>query len=147
MHAMLVDSHPRRLERLQIAFLEAGIHVTGSGSLAVADCCLRRAKVDVLLIEERAGGLRLAELVGLAQRRNPRVTTVLLTDDVAYAEAQLAPRFQSMACILADDSDPRQVTEHLQAALSNRSRGAAALPAPAVPAPVFQSSRRPQAAV
>ncbi len=159
MHAMLIDSQPRRLERMQIAFLEAGIHVTGSGSLAVAECCLRRAVVDILLIEEPAGGHRLAEIIGLAQSRNPRLITILLTSDVLRSSSRLAARFESLHRVLEDDSDPRLVARQVleAAGAPDNIRARRPEPAKAVFAtetalsttppmpdglPVFQSSRR-----
>ena len=100
MHAMILDNRTERLDRLQIAFLEAGIHVTGSGSLAVAECCLRRAMVDVLVVDETSAGQALIEVVAKAERRNPRVVTLMLSDRAAVATEVWSNRLASLQGVL-----------------------------------------------
>lgn len=120
MHAMIVDSRPARLDLTQIAFLEAGIHVTGSGSLAVADCCLRRAVVDLLVLDSDVAGRRAGEIIALAERRNPRLVTLVLTQNVAGVTDTYTEVFQSVHCVLEADVPPAMVARMAQASLAGR---------------------------
>jgi DNA-binding NtrC family response regulator len=120
MHAMIVDHDAERLDHSQIAFLEAGIHVTGSGSLAVAETCLRRAVVDVLVLDAECGPSRIASLTALAQRRNPRLVTLILTDDVAATTDLYSDAVTSLHCVLDGDVSPRMVARMAQASLAGR---------------------------
>lgn len=120
MHAMIVDSRPTRLDLTQIAFLEAGIHVTGSGSLAVADCCLRRAVVDLLVLDAEVAGRRTGEIIALAERRNPRLVTLVLTRNVASVTDTYTEVFQSVHCVLEADVPPAMVARMAQASLAGR---------------------------
>lgn len=161
MHAMILDTHSDRLDQTQIAFLETGIHVTGSGSLAVTETCLRRAVVDLLVIELEGAGQRTGELIWLAERRNPRLVTLMLTRDVAGATDAYTDALPSLHCVLEADVAPGMVARMAQASLAGRAlcrvtapkpapdRSAAdpaAAPEPADTAqdrPVFSSRRRP----
>lgn len=120
MHAMIVDSRPSRLDLTQIAFLEAGIHVTGSGSLAVADCCLRRAVVDLLVLDADVAGRRTGEIIALAERRNPKLVTLVLTQNVAGVTDTYTEVFQSVHCVLEADVPPAMVARMAQASLAGR---------------------------
>ncbi|MEN9062234.1 hypothetical protein [Ponticoccus litoralis] len=120
MHAMIVDSRPTRLDLTQIAFLEAGIHVTGSGSPAVADCCLRRAVVDLLVLDAEVAGRRTGEIIALAERRNPRLVTLVLTRNVASVTDTYTEVFQSVHCVLEADVPPAMVARMAQASLAGR---------------------------
>ncbi|EBA09939.1 hypothetical protein [Sagittula stellata] len=122
MHAMLLDSDIPRLDRLQIAFLEAGIHVTGSGSLSVAECCLRRAVADVLLVDLDTAGAYLPEIVTLAERRNPRLVTLFLSDAVSAATDRWSDRFASLHCVLEGVSEAGLVARMARASLAGRAR-------------------------
>lgn len=150
MHAMIVDLDAGRLERSQIAFLESGIHVTGSGSLAVAETCLRRAVVDVLVLDADCGPQRIAALTALAERRNPRLVTLMLASDVTFTTDLYADAIRSLHCVLEGQVAPRMVARMAQASLAGRAacrmtpvRAAAEEPAPR---PVFSTTRRKPAA-
>lgn len=125
MHALLLDSRHDRLDRLQIAFLEAGIHVTGSSSLAVAECCLRRAMVDLVLIDEGAAGAYAGDLVAMAERRNGRVVTLVMAAQPDETADAWSPRMASLHGVLDHDADPAQVARMARAALSSRGEAAA----------------------
>ncbi|MEQ5868408.1 hypothetical protein J4E08_00695 [Sagittula sp. NFXS13] len=129
MHALLLDSRPDRLDRLQIAFLEAGIHVTGSGNLAVAECCLRRAMVDVLLMDETAAGGYAGDIAAMAERRNLKVVTLMLAGDPDAMADACADRIKSLHGVMEHDSDPGKVARMARAALGGRGGAKAAGPA------------------
>lgn len=150
MHAMIVDLDAGRLERSQIAFLETGIHVTGSGSLAVAETCLRRAVVDVLVLDADCGAQRIGELTALAERRNPRLVTLILARDVAAATDFYSDAIGSLHCVLDGQVAPRMVARMAQASLAGRAAcrmtPVRADPETQAPRPVFQTTRRKPAA-
>jgi DNA-binding NtrC family response regulator len=145
MHAMIVDLDASRLEHSQIAFLETGIHVTGSGSFAVAETCLRRAVVDVLVLDSECGAKRIAALTTLAQRRNPRLVTLMLTPDVAGTTDLYSDAVSSLHCVLDGDVAPRMVARMAQASLAGRA-ACRLTPAQAERAPQtpVQDPQRPQ---
>ncbi|SMX49550.1 hypothetical protein [Maliponia aquimaris] len=150
MHAMIVDLDAGRLERSQIAFLETGIHVTGSGSLAVAETCLRRAVVDVLVLDADCGAQHIAELTALAERRNPRLVTLMLARDVGAATDFYSDAIGSLHCVLDGLVAPRMVARMAQASLAGRAAckmtPVRADQEPLAPRPVFQTTRRKPAA-
>lgn len=146
MHAMMVDLDAGRLERSQIAFLEAGIHVTGSGSLAVAETCLRRAVVDLLVLDADCGPERIAALCALAERRNPRLVTLMLARDVGATTDLYSDAIDSLHCVLDGLMTPRMVARMAQASLAGRA-ACRLTPVRAVqeepaPRPVFHTTRR-----
>lgn len=153
MHAMIVDLDPTRLERSQIAFLESGIHVTGSGSFAVAETCLRRAVIDVLVIDADSGAERIVALTALAERRNPRLVTLLLARDVSETTDLYSDAVTSLHCVMDGRVSPRVVARMAQASLAGRAAckltpahadSPPQTPAhePPVPNPVFSTTRR-----
>lgn len=148
MHAMILDTLSDRLDLTQIAFLEAGIHVTGSGSLAVAETCLRRAVVDLLVIEHEGAGQRAGDIIAQAERRNPRLVTLMLTQDVAGASDAFTGTFASLHCVLDADVAPEMVTRMAQASLAGRAlcRASACKPAPARPVPDRAAAPEPDLA-
>lgn len=120
MHAMIVDLDAGRLERIQIAFLESGIHVTGSGSMAVAETCLKRAVVDLLVLDAACGPDRIAQLTALAERRNPRLVTLILAQDLEATTDLYSDAVTSLHCVLGDRVSPRVVARMAQASLAGR---------------------------
>jgi hypothetical protein len=107
MQALILDCSPRRLELGQIAFIEAGITVTGSGSLAVAETCLKLGAVDVLVIDRRSAGTRFAEIVRLAELRNPALITITLTPEVEGDTDRLISAFPSVHAVLGAEVAPQ----------------------------------------
>ncbi|MGP6085854.1 hypothetical protein [Antarctobacter jejuensis] len=151
MHAMIVDLDAGRLERIQIAFLEAGIHVTGSGSMAVAETCLKRAVVDLLVLDAECGPEQIVHLTALAERRNPRLVTLMMARDLDVTTDLYCDAVTSLHCVLGDCVSPRIVARMAQASLAGRAAcrltpvtadHAAKPKEPRLPLPVFTSTRR-----
>ncbi|MFW2587671.1 hypothetical protein [Sagittula sp. SSi028] len=120
MHALFLDSRPDRLDLLQIAFLEAGIHVTGSGSLGVVECCLRRAMVDVLVLDEVRAGRHASDIAAMAMRRNPKVVTLMLADQPDAVADQWSDRISSLCGVMEHDCAPAQIARMAKAALAGQ---------------------------
>lgn len=138
MHALFLDSRPDRLDLLQIAFLEAGIHVTGSGSLGVVECCLRRAMVDVLVLDEARAGRHASDIAAMAMRRNPKVVTLMLADQPDAVADQWSDRISSLCGVMEHDCAPAQIARMAKAALAGQ--GAKPQPAPQ-PAPAAKPTQ------
>lgn len=117
MHVLIVDNSPKRLELGQLAFIEAGLDVTGSGSLAVAYACLGRAPMDILVIDRRSAGQHFAQLVRKAEERNPHLVTITLTPDVAGDTDRLVQAFPSVHAVLGDEIAPAMAAKIAMASI------------------------------
>lgn len=106
MYALILDNNPRRLEQGQLAFLEEGVQITGTGAVPVALTCIDRFGVDILVIDRRSVGKRFAEVVRMAERRNPNLVTIALTPDVSGDTDRMVQAFPSMSCVLGADLAP-----------------------------------------
>lgn len=109
MQVMVLDKSTHRVDRCLVGFLEAGLRVMGSGSVAVADTCIKRASVDLLIITAEAAGAGTRTLIHAAETRNPNVATILLAADVARASEIAAKSLPSVHCVLSADCAPEQV--------------------------------------
>lgn len=118
MQVLLLDKMTHRLDRCLVSFIEAGIGVVGSGSVAVADVCLRRHFVDLLVITAEAAGKGTRTLINTAEQRNPNVATILLAADVERASAIAAQSLPSVHCTLSADSTPDQIMRFAMASLN-----------------------------
>ncbi|CUH76483.1 hypothetical protein [Tropicibacter naphthalenivorans] len=118
MHALVLDNNTKRLEQGQIAFLQEGLQVTGSGSIAVAEIALDRFDVDILVIDRRTAGKRFAEIVRTAERRNPKLVSIALTPDVSGDTDRMVQAFPSMHCVLGDDLSPSVAAKLAMASVS-----------------------------
>ena len=120
MQALLIDMNARRLERTMIAWMNAGLQVTGSASIEVAETCLLRMPVDVLLVEKDSLGDSLGDTIGMAEELNPNVVTVLLTDFVDTDLAELPQHFPSIHAVMGTDIVPDMLARLGQSWLSQR---------------------------
>lgn len=120
MQALLIDTNSIRLERTMIAWMNAGLHVTGSASIAVAETCLLRMPVDVLLIEKDSVGDALGDTIGMAEELNPNVITVLLSDDVDTDLSELSEHFDSLHAVMGPDIVPDMLARLGQSWLTQR---------------------------
>jgi hypothetical protein len=109
MQVLLLDRNGDRLDRGMIGFMEAGVLTTGTGSVPVAEACLRRTCVDLLIITADSAGAQTRALINLAEQRNPDVATILMAADVARATDIAAQSLPSVHCILSADSSAQQV--------------------------------------
>lgn len=103
MQALIIDREASRLDHCQIALMNAGVQVTGTGSLTVAETCIARLGVDLLVIEKTTLGDALGDTLGMAEDRNPHLVTILRTPDVAEDQDALAPYFGSLHAVLGHD--------------------------------------------
>ena len=100
MQALVLDKDTQRLDQSLIALMKAGIHVTGTSSIRVAETCITRMCVDLLVFEKSTVGDALGDTLGMAEDRNPHLVSILRTLDVEGDQDDLTPYFPSLHCIL-----------------------------------------------
>ncbi|MEX0367923.1 MAG: hypothetical protein AB3N22_17790 [Ruegeria sp.] len=103
MQALIIDREAARLDHCQIALMNAGVQVTGTGSLLVAETCIARLGVDLLVIEKSTIGDALGDTLGMAEDRNPHLVSILRTADVAEDQDALSPHFASLHAVVGQD--------------------------------------------
>lgn len=127
MQALVIDRHSTRLDRSLIALIEAGFQATGTASLEVAEICLARLPVDVLIIDKSTVGDALGDTLGFAEEQNIRLTSVLRTPDVAQDMEELPQFFPSLHSVLGDDVTPDLALKMAMASLAQGIAPVAAL--------------------
>lgn len=103
MQALIVDTMTSRRDHSLIKLMEAGVHVTGTGSVAVAETCILRLGVDLLVVDKATVGDALGDILGMAEERNPFVVSILRTPDVTVDQDELSPHFPSLHCVVGTD--------------------------------------------
>ena len=109
MQVLLIDRNSERLDHAMIGFMDAGMAATGTNGVPVAEACLRRSSVDVLVITADAAGGQTRALIHQAERRNRDVATILIAADVARASEIAAQSLPSVHCILSADAPAEQI--------------------------------------
>lgn len=147
MHCLIVDTQADRLDDSMIAFLNAGVQVTGTSSLPVAKACLRRNEIDVLLIDHCLRNPKHLELVRMAEQRNPDLVTLLVSSNVMRDFETQTLAFSSIQSVLGEDVDPCLMVKMALGSAARHhiapARRMTPTPAPVaqMSAPVFQSAR------
>lgn len=100
MQALIIDREAARLDHCQIALMNAGVQVTGTASVLVAETCISRLGVDLLVIEKSSIADSLGDILGMAEERNPHLVSILRTADVAGDQDELSPYFPSLHCVV-----------------------------------------------
>lgn len=103
MQALIIDREAARLDHCQIELMNAGVQVTGTGSLLVAETCIKRMTVDLLVIERTTICDALGDTLGMAEDRNPHLVTILRTPDVGSDQDNLSPCFPSLHCVVGQE--------------------------------------------
>lgn len=111
MQCLIVDNQMRRLENSQIAFIEAGMQVTGSGSGRVTEACLRRSIVDVLVVDHDTVGARVTDVIRMAESRNPSLVTIVLTSKVEDDLAAFEEEFSSLHAVMGSEVAPGMLSK------------------------------------
>lgn len=118
MNVLIVDDNLDRQADLTMAFMKSGFQTTPTGSQKVAETCIRRGVVDLLIIAERVEGKLTHSLALLAEHRNSMVETILLTARTDEDVDELYLLLPSMHCIVAPDTDSVLVTKLAIASLA-----------------------------
>ncbi len=111
MQVLIVDDDITRQTDLSLAFMEAGLHTSGTGSHAVAERCIRKGWIDLVVMAERVSGRLTHPLALLAEWRNPLVATILLTPRHGQDMEELFLLLPSLHCLLAPETEPELVTK------------------------------------
>ena len=143
MQALIIDAANERLDRHMIAYMEAGLQVTGTSNIEVAETCLSQMPVDLLMVHGDSVGDALGDLIGMAEDGNPRLVSLLLSSVVRADTDDLPDHFPSLHCVLGE-SVPSALAARLGLASLMRRPLRFATFAPdtprSAPAPMFRSS-------
>jgi len=150
MHALIVNDDIDRQAELTMELMRTGFQATTTGCLNVAETCIRRSMIDLLVLCERTNGRLTHSLALLAEYRNPLVATMLLTPRTDADVDELYLLLPSLHCLVAPDSPARLIAKLAVAAVSGAVRvdGPIILPpsmrveTPGI-APIFASARAP----
>ena len=123
MQVLIVDDDIDRQSDLTIAFMQAGFQAMATHSLRVAETCIRRNVVDLLVMTERVQGRLTHALALLGEYRNPMLATILLTDRTDSDVDELFLLLPSLHGLLSPDSDPAVVTKLLLGSLTSSADG------------------------
>lgn len=148
MQVLIVDNEIDRQAEITIALMRSGFQATSTGCLNVAETCIRRGIVDLLVMTERVNRRLTHSLALLAEYRNPMVATMLLTPRTDDDVDELFLLLPSLHCLIAPDSPARLIAKLAVAAVSGavRAEGPIILPpsmrveTPGI-APIFASAR------
>lgn len=149
MQVLIVDDDITRQTDLSLAFMEAGLHPSGTACHGIAERCIRKGWIDLVVMAERVSGRLTHHLALLAEWRNPLAATILLTTRHDQDTDELFKLLPSLHCLLAPDADPELVTKlSLASVISTARRAPPMLLTPGQmieeapdAAPVFASSR------
>lgn len=103
MQALIIDKEAARLDHSLMTLMKAGIQVTGTGSLPVAETCISCLGADLLVMERETVGDALGDILGMAEDRNPYLVSILRTPDVGKDQDELSPHFASLHCVVGQD--------------------------------------------
>jgi len=102
---------------LEIAFSKAGFEILSTGHQAIAESCIRRGVVDLLIMSERVGKRLTHSLSLLAECRNPMVETILMTPRTDPDIDELFLLLPSLHCIVDPDVAPEVIIKLAMAAI------------------------------
>lgn len=111
MQALIVDDDIVRQTDLWLAFMEAGLHTNGTARHDVAESCIRRSWIDLVVMAETVAGRLTHHLALLAEWRNPLAATILPTPRQDEDVEELYQLLPSLHCLLAPDTDPALITK------------------------------------
>lgn len=122
MHILIVDDDATRQTELTYAFMVLGFQTTATASHAVAESCIRRDWVDLLLMPERVSQRLTHSLALLAEWRNPMVATMLLSPRSGEDSEELFDLIPSLYCLLAPETATNRVTAFALASITGGTR-------------------------
>ena len=122
MQVLILDDDIGRQNDLCLAFMDVGFQPSGTASLSVAERCIRKGWVDLLVMSERVEGRLTHSHALLAEWRNPMVATILLTPRHDQDSDELFQLLPSLHCLLAPDSDAKLVTKLSMASVAGAAR-------------------------
>ena len=103
MQALVIDADGPRMDGTLLALIEAGFVATGTTNLQVAETCLCRQSVDVLIIDRETAGDAFGDTLGFAEDCNAQLVSVLRTANVLPDFDTLPEHFPSLHYILDRD--------------------------------------------
>lgn len=127
MQVMILEEDPTLRTRIAGALAPEGVDVLSFGRLAPAKEAARRAKVDILLLGDRVEGRLAGDVALLAEWRNPRLASLLLSDRSPEEAEDLFDLIPSLQAVLARGTGPRSLAR-LAVAVARAQQGLALFP-------------------
>ena len=130
MQVLIVDDNIHRQADLTMAFMRSGFLATPTGSQKVAESCIRRGMIDLIVMSDRVGGRLTHGLALLAELKNEMVATILMTERTDDDVDELFLLLPSLHCLAAPDTAPELMARLAVASVSGavRSDGPIILP-------------------
>jgi hypothetical protein len=107
MQVMIVEEDATLRTRITGALAPEGVNVLSFGRLGPAKEAARRANVDILVLGESIEGRLASDVALLAEWRNPRLGSILLSDRESDAAEELFDLIPSLQAVLARGTGPR----------------------------------------
>lgn len=122
MQVLLLDDDHSRHEAVMTAFLKAGSHIMATSSLNVAEAILTHGYIDLLIASERLRD-RLTHTTALfAEHRNPKVSTVMITDKSGEDADEIYELIPSVHCIVGSEVPAAIIFELGRASVVSQAR-------------------------
>jgi len=107
MQVMIVEEDPTLRTQITGALAPEGVDILSFGRLGPAKEAARRATVDILVLGETVEGRLASDVALLAEWRNPRLGSILLSNRDAEAAEELFDLIPSLQAVLARGTGAR----------------------------------------
>lgn len=104
MIALVVHSDPHQSARLSAHLMKIGFNVMTVESLVVADAMSRNMSIDLMIVEETIQGALSHRILLTAERRNPGMSAVLMTDKTGADADELFLLLPAVHALLAPNA-------------------------------------------
>lgn len=118
MIALVIQNDPFRAAATTTGLMKSGFQVMTVESLHAAEAMAQIGVIDLLVAEERVKGDLTHRLILSAERRNPGVSAILLTEKVGEDADELYLLMPALYAMLPVDSDAPVVAKFVRAAMS-----------------------------
>jgi len=118
MIALVIQNDPFRAAATTSGLMKSGFQVMTVESLHAADAMAQIGVIDLLVAEERVKGDLTHRLILSAERRNPGVTAILMTDKTGEDADELYLLMPAVYAMLPLEADAPTVSRFVKAAMS-----------------------------
>ncbi|PRX38351.1 hypothetical protein SAMN05216257_103121 [Meinhardsimonia xiamenensis] len=125
MHALILDDDCRRQLACSMALMRKGFQAGCAASYHVAESCIRRGNVDVLILPERLRGRLTHSLALLAEWRNPAAATIMLSERQGPEAEELHLLLPSLHALMPGNIRPAELAHAALDAVTAAARRAA----------------------
>ncbi len=117
MQALIVDNRAPRMDEHVLACICAGMQVTGTANIAVAEACLSHNKIDLLIADEWTLQDALGDFIGMAEDLQPGIATFLQSHQTDTLMDELPQHFPSLHGVVSADLPVETILQLCKASL------------------------------